>query len=191
MIAALVASGAAPAVEILDATVDKEKGRYHVKGSSLVNASPEFIYATLMDFDNFYKISGGIAESRFVQSDKPGETLGYTRIEACVMFFCRSAEKLERIQGIPYREIRTEVIPEKSDFVVNITRWTLTRQDDATRLTYEAEFEPDFWMPPVISTWAVKRKLISSAENIGMRLEYLSQHNLTLAQIKGDSIEEQ
>ena len=115
-------------VEIVDARVEKKGDRYHVFGSSLVQASPEFIYATLMDFDNFHKIAGGIKETRFVQSESPDEILGYTRIESCVLFFCRGADKLERIEAVPYSEIRTEAIPEKSDFIVNNSRWTMERR---------------------------------------------------------------
>jgi len=174
----------AAAVEILDASVDKKDGVYYVIGTSLIQASPEFVYATLMDFDNFHKISNGIVETHFVASEVPGEVLGYTRIEACVLFFCRSAEKLERIEVTPNTEIRTEILPEHSDFVINNARWKLVGQGDVTRLTYEAEFQPDFWMPPLISTWAIKRKLVGSAESLGLRIEYLARNGLTLAQIE-------
>lgn len=184
------AAPAAHAVEILDAQVEKRGDRYHVFGSSLIQASPEFIYATLMDFDNFHKLAGGIKETRFVESEMPGEILGYTRIESCVLFFCRGADKLERIEAVPYSEIRAAAIPEESDFIINNSRWVLTRQGDATLLNYEAEFEPDFWLPPLISSWAIKRKLVASAESMGMRIEYLAQHGLTLGQIKDPDEEE-
>ena len=89
--AALASTGIA-AIEILDATVDENDGVYHAVGSSLITASPEFVYATLMDFDNFHKLSGGLKETRFVASEVPGERLAYTLIEACVLFFCRQAD---------------------------------------------------------------------------------------------------
>ncbi|MGI9342202.1 MAG: SRPBCC family protein [Gammaproteobacteria bacterium] len=187
---ALLASAGATAVEILDAVVTKKDGRYHVHGVSRIDASPEFIFATLMDFDNFHKISGGIGETRFVPSDVPGELLGYTRIEACVLFFCRKAEKVERIEGVPNTEIRTEIIPERSDFRFYESRWTIEPTDDGTIVTHDAEFEPDFWMPPLISTWAIKRKLVKSAEGIGLNLEYLQANGLTLAMIREEPAKE-
>lgn len=177
------------AVEIIDATVEKDGDRYHVYGSSLIQASPEFVYDTLMDFDNFHKIAGGIKETRFVDGEHPDEIYGYTLIESCVLFYCRKAEKLEKIDATPHSEIRTRVIPDKSDFVINDSRWTISRQGDATLLKYESEFEPDFWLPPLISAWAIKRKLVNSAETIGMRIEYLAQQGLTLAQIRDPNTE--
>lgn len=188
---ALLASAGAAAVEILDSVVTKKDGRYRVHGVSLIDASPEFIYATLMDFDNFHKISGGVTETRFVPSEVPGEILGYTRIEACVLFFCRKAEKVERIEGVPHAEIRTEILPERSDFRFYESRWTITPTSDGTKVTHDAEFEPDFWMPPLVSTWAIKRKLVKTAEGIGLNLEYLEQNGLTLALIREEPEEEE
>ena len=179
----MLVAQATNSVEVLEATVDKEDGVYHVFGESIVEAPPDFIYATLIDYDNFYKISSGIPETRFVESDDPDEVLAYTRVEACVMFFCRSAERLERIESTPYEEIDTTALPEQSDFDVYESNWKLARHERGTRITYEAEFKPDFWMPPLISNWAIKRKLVESAENIGIRIEYLQDNGLELSQI--------
>lgn len=171
------------ATEVLHATVDKEDGVYHVVGESIVEAPPEFIYATLIDFDNFHKISSSIPETRFVDSDVPGEVLGYTRVEACVLFFCRSAERLEKIESTPSTDIRTTAIPDSSDFEIYASHWKLTPHNRGTLITYEAQFKPDFWMPPLISNWAIKRKLVDSAYGIGTRIEYLKRHGLTLSQV--------
>jgi hypothetical protein len=174
----------AAAVEILDATVEKRDGVYYVVGTSIVQASPEFIFTTLMDMDHFYKITGGIKDTHFVPSDQPDELLAYTLIESCVLFFCRSAEKVDRMETDPYTEIRTFAIPERSDFTQHTARWILEPADDGTHLTYKAEFKPDFWMPPLISEWAIKRKLLETGEQIGIRIEYLAQRGLTLAQVQ-------
>jgi hypothetical protein len=43
--------------------------------------------------------------------------------------------------------------------------------------------EPDFWMPPLISKWAIRYKLRKSAELIGMRIEYLEENGIALESI--------
>lgn len=152
-------------------------------GESIIEASPEFIYNTLMDYDNFHRIAGGIAETRYLESDDPDQLIGYTRIDSCVLFFCKSVEKVEQIHATAFSEIKTEVIPEQSDFVYNHSRWTLIEGEKGTYVTYEAEMEPDFWMPPLITKWAIRYKLRKSAELMGMRIEYLEKNGLTLDQI--------
>lgn len=183
--AALLILVCAPAlcVEILSVEVDKSGKRYHMLGESIIQAPPEFIYTTLMDYDNFHRLAGGIAETRYLQSDDPDELLGYTRIDSCVLFFCKSVEKVERIEATEFSEISTEAIPEQSDFVFNESRWLMEESESGTLVTYEAEIEPDFWMPPLITKWAIHYKLRKSAELIGLRIEYLLENDIALEDI--------
>ena len=170
-------------VEVLNVQVNADGKRYHLLGESIIQATPEFIFDTLMDYDNFYHLAGGIAETRFIESENSGELLGYTRIDSCVLFFCKSVEKVETIHATAFSEISTEVIPERSDFVFNKSRWLIEYSDEGTRVTYEAELQPDFWMPPLITKWAIKYKLRKSAELIGLRIEYLENNGIALKDI--------
>ena len=169
--------------EVIKVTVDVEDGLYRVYGQSRIEATPEFIYATLIDYDNFHKLAGGIAESKFLPSDESGNMLADTRFESCVLIFCKSIEKVERIDGNPPVSIDVEAIPKLSDFVFNESRWTIEHSGETTLLTFEAEFDPDFWVPPIIGTWAIRRKLLNTAELIGMRIEWMQEQGLTLAQV--------
>jgi hypothetical protein len=173
----------ANSVEVLSVHVESEGKRYHMLGESVIKATPEFIFNTLMDYDNFHRLASGIAETRFLESENPGELLGYTRIDSCVLFFCKSVEKVETIHATAFREIATEAIPERSDFVFNKSRWLLEGSDDGTHVIYEAEIEPDFWMPPLITKWAIKYKLRKSAKLIGLRIEYLQENGMSLGDI--------
>ena len=171
-------------VELIKVTVDVEKGRYHVFGQSRIDASPEFIFTTLMDYDNFHKLAGGIAESKFLPPDESGNSLAYTRLESCVLFFCKTIEKVERIDASPYDSIDVQADPKLSDFTFNESHWRIEKSGDTTLLTYEAEFDPDFWIPPLIGPWAVRRKLIQTAELIGSRIEWMQANGLTLSQLQ-------
>ena len=173
----------ANSVEVLSVHVESEGKRYRMLGESVIQAPPEFIFNTLMDYDNFHRLASGIAETRFLESDNPDELLGYTRIDSCLLFFCKSVEKVETIHATEFREIATEAIPEQSDFIFNRSRWLLESRDEGTLVTYEAEMEPDFWMPPLITKWAIRHKLRKSAELIGMRIEYLLEKGIALEDV--------
>ncbi len=174
----------AVAIEVLEVTVDVNDGRYHVFGQSRVEATPEFIYATLIDYDNFHKLAGGIATTKFLPPDESGELLAYTRFESCVLVFCKTIEKVERIDGHPSSAIHVKAIAERSDFVFNESHWLIEGDGETTLLTFKAEFEPDFWIPPLIGPWAVRRKLVRTAELIGMRIEWMQAQGLTLTQVR-------
>jgi len=171
-------------VELIEVTVDIEGGRYRVFGQSRIDAPPEFVYATLIDYDNFHKLAVGIAETKFLPPDESGNLLAYTRFESCVLVFCKTIEKFEHIEGTPSDSIHVQAIPKLSDFTFNESSWRIEHVGDETLLTYEAEFEPDFWIPPLIGPWAVRRKLIQTAELIGTRIEWMQARGLTLAQVR-------
>ena len=179
----LFACASASGVEVTKVTVEKQGKRYQLLGESIIQAPPEFIFNTLMDYDNFHRLASGIAETRFLEPQGPDALLAYTRIESCVLFYCKSVEKVETVHATAFREIATEAIPERSDFVFNKSRWLLEDGDNGTRVTYQAEIEPDFWMPPLISKWAIKRKLQRSAELIGLRIEYMKENGIRLEDV--------
>jgi len=171
-------------LEVIKITVDINDGRYHVFGQSRIAATAEFIYTTLIDYDNFHKLAGGIAETKYLPPDESGDLLAYSRFESCVLIFCKSIEKVEHIVGHPNDSIHVQAIAERSDFIFNESHWRIEADGDTTLLTFEAEFEPDFWIPPLIGPWAVRRKLVRTAELIGTRIEWMQAHGLTLAQVR-------
>ena len=169
----LLITPAAMATEILAVDVQVDGDVYRLHGESIINAPADFIFDILTDYDNFHRISRGIAETRFLEPGEDGTLFGYTRIDSCVWFFCRQFEKVEQIRTIAPTQITTEVIPDQSDFNINKTQWSLTSVEGGTLVKYDAEMDPDFWIPPLIGPWALKNKLQSSAEQIGVRIEYL------------------
>jgi hypothetical protein len=172
----------AAATEILAVEVDIDGNIYRMHGESIIHAPADFIFDILTDYDNFHRISSGIADSHFLDPAEDGVTMGYTRIDSCVWFYCRKFEKVERIWTTTPTEIVAEIVPEKSDFKVSNTRWTLEDTENGTLVMYDAELDPDFWVPPVVGPWAFKKKLEESAETIGWRIEYLFQSGKSLSE---------
>lgn len=168
-------SAPATGTEVLTVTVEIERGTFYIHGESIIQVPPDFVFDILMDYENFHRISSGIAETRFLEPTEDGVLLGYTRIDSCIWFFCKQVEKVERIHSIASTEIFTEAIPEQSDFKVNNTHWTFKPVEGGTLATYDVTMDPDFWIPPVIGRWALKKKLRSSAEQLGLRIEYIYQ----------------
>ena len=183
-IAIAISSLSAPAIatEVLTVEVEIDGDIYRLHGESIIHAPAEFIFDILIDYDNFHRIASGIAESRYLEPAEDGVLIGYTRIDSCVWFYCRKFEKVERIWTTAPSEIVTEIIAEQSDFNINNTRWTLKDTENGTLLIYDAEMDPDFWVPPVIGPWAFKKKLRNSAESIGWRIEYLYESGQSLSE---------
>lgn len=178
LIAVSVARPAAPAsMDHLDVTRERARNRYMLMAETFMDASARSIYAVLLDYDDdaFERISSVYKESGYLPADADGTPLVYTRVEGCLLFFCRSMRRVERLEvDAPYF-IRTTALPERSDFRHSRSEWILEPVDGGTKVTYRLEIEPDFGLPPFIGPWFLKRFLARGGIDAVEQIERLAQ----------------
>jgi hypothetical protein len=56
-----------------------------------------------------------------------------------------------------------------------MAEWTFTAEGSGTRVTYEMEMEPNFWLPPFVGPWFLKRTLLRGAPAAIDQIELLAQ----------------
>jgi hypothetical protein len=166
----------------LPATLDKidvkrDHGRFQVVADTHLDAPPAAIYAVLTDFDHdrYNQISDIYKESTYLPPDTDGTPLVYTRVEGCLLLFCRSMRRVERLEVVKPSFIRATALPERSDFKYSQAEWTLEPEGNGTRVLYRMEMEPAFWLPPFVGPWFLKRTLLQGAPNAVERIEELAQ----------------
>jgi hypothetical protein len=178
----LIALGACYVSATLAATlrtvdVSRRQGRYRVVADTHLAASPEAIYKVLLDFDGdrYQRISEIYKESSYLPPDSDGTPLVYTRVEGCLLRFCRSMRRVERLEVVTPQFIRSRAIPERSDFKYSMAEWTFAAEGTGTRVTYQMEMEPSFWLPPFVGPWFLKRTLLRGAPAAIDQIELLAQ----------------
>jgi hypothetical protein len=137
----------------------------------LIAAPVPLVFAALTDYDNFAALSNRYTESRFVEPAADGTTRIYTRLEGCVWFFCRSVARYARLETTPPTRIVATVEPEVSDVTYGLEVWELSAVDGQTRVLYSHDMDPDFWVPPVLGVWAIRRSLANDADRAARRIE--------------------
>ena len=157
--------------------VTREQGRYHLIADTYLDAAPAAISQVLLDFDNdrYSQISEIYKESTYLAPDSDGTPLVYTRVEGCLMLFCRSMRRVERLEIVTPSLIRSTALPERSDFKYSSSEWTLEPEAGGTRVTYRMEMEPDFWLPPFVGPWFLRRTLMQGGVSAVERIEELAQ----------------
>ncbi|MDX2476974.1 MAG: hypothetical protein QNL05_06380 [Gammaproteobacteria bacterium] len=170
------------AAEMLHMELWEEDNQYHLRSASIINAPAELIIHTLLDYNNFYRLSGGIKETRYLDPDPDGVPVALTVVESCVLFFCRQVKKTERVLLPSANEIVLEADPARSDFKFMHSRWLVKRQGSSTILSYDMDMQADFWIPPLIGSWAIKRKLFNSAMTMAHRMEMMAVSGTPLNQ---------
>ncbi len=157
--------------------VSRNRDRYRVVADTHLDASPAAIYKVLLDFDEdrYQRISEIYKESSYLPPDPDGTPLVYTRVEGCLLGFCRSMRRVERLEVVTPEFIRSRAVPERSDFRYSMAEWTFAAEGNGTRVTYEMEMEPNFWLPPFVGPWFLKRTLLRGAPAAIEQIEELAQ----------------
>jgi hypothetical protein len=174
---ALTAGTLAAAATIDGLDVDRERGRYLLAAEARLAATPESIYAVLMDYDDnaYSRISRAYKESRYLEPAADGTPVVYTRMEGCALWHCMSLERTERVETDAPRWIKSTTLPEASNFKYSTSEWVLERDGDDTKMTYKLEMEPDFFVPPVVGPWYLKRTLSQGGLRAVTRIERLAR----------------
>ena len=179
-VAALVALGAgalAAAATIDGFDVTKKKGIYFFEANVHLDATRESIYAVITDFDDnaYSRISRSYKESRYLEPAEDGTPIVYTRMEGCMKRRCISFARTERLETDAPRWIKSTALPELSDFKHAMSEFVLEPDGDGTMMIYRLEVEPDFWVPPLIGPWVLKRSVSKGALRAVARIEGLAR----------------
>ncbi len=160
--------------ELRDVTVDLRNDRYRLTSETYLDVSRESLYAILSDFEQFEKFTSAIVESRNTEPDERGRPGFYSRMQGCVLLFCKSFIRAGYVLLSPIAEIVAISNPDESDFKFSREHWQLIPDGDGTIMIYDFELEPAFWVPPVIGPFVIQRALRSGAERAVNRIEALA-----------------
>lgn len=169
-LAALPARGA----DLLDVSVEKEGERYTMASRTYFEAPPEAVFEVLSDYDRFERISSIFEDVRFIAPASDGTPRAFTLMKGCVLFFCKTIERIEELHFTPHSRIVAEVEPEHSDFAYGRTEWRFIPSGSGTEVHYRMEMEPGFWVPPLIGPYIMKRSFRSDAVEALNRIEALA-----------------
>jgi hypothetical protein len=162
------------AAELTDIEVGHEDGRYRLESTTIFDATQAQLYVVLTDYDQFEKFSSSFVEAENREADEQGRPQFYTRMEGCVLLFCKSYLRVGYLELKPEYDIIAIVDPEQSNFKYSRERWQLIPEGERTKLVYEFEMEPAFWVPPLVGPYVIKKALRSGGKNAVNRIEALA-----------------
>lgn len=166
---ALLAASSALAVDKDDVRVETEDRAYHVRMAFNVPASVEQIKAVLTDFAHPLRLSSAVI-AREVLGQKDGVVRVRTEFRDCVLFFCKTMMLVHDV-SVSATEVRADVVAEGSDFRNGFLRWSINSISGGdSHVVFEAVMEPDFFVPPLIGGFLVRKALgrqaLATAENL-------------------------
>ena len=173
-LAALCWSGfilAGPALDAL-ARVSIKGQTYRLHSEVIVALSPRQVRAVLTQYTRLPLVNPGISAVHALAPAAGGIPRMRVEASACVLMFCRTYRWVQAVQELADGSIRAVIEPQDSDFQYGVTHYRFIPHGDCTRLEFDAELEPDFWLPPLLGPWLIERKLITEALETARGVEY-------------------
>lgn len=116
---------------------------------AVLDAPVESVEAVLSDYTRYRRLDPRIKRVQSLGRQADGTQLVRTRIDACAAVFCRTVERVERVEHRTGLLLAT-VVPGRSDMRHGVATTRFQSLGSATLVVYRAEFEPDFWVPGFI-----------------------------------------
>jgi len=160
--------------EDIQVEVVKKKGNaYHFNMQFIAHASVDKVHAIITDYNNLTQLNPLIKKSRVLPHDVAGVTRVELVTEGCMFFFCKKIIRVEDAQIKDDLSIETQFVPELSDFKSGQTRWTFTSVEQHTLVNYQASMIPDFWLPPFMGPYMLKKQLRSQLHYTAKKINSL------------------
>jgi len=175
LLAGILIAGTANAADLRSINVEHHKGRYSVLSEVWFDAPVAQVFEVFRQWDLSTQFSSVIAESRDIAADEDGRPGYYVRNRGCLLFFCKSFVRQGYVELKLNEELRAVANPAISDFRLSKETWTFVAEDGGTVVTYELLIEPDFWVPPGIGPYLIKRKFRSNGGDAIDRIEAIAQ----------------
>lgn len=175
LLCALGTAAWADSVDQLD--VGRVDGRYSINLQARLDADLADSYAVFSDFRNLPKINDAVESVEPLPSPAPGVARWRTRVRVCVSFFCTHLKQVQDVRDSHTAEryqLDAVVIPELSNLRYGKAHWQLERCGAQTCLRFDAELEPDFWVPPLLGPWLIKRTMRREANATTAGIEALA-----------------
>ena len=169
LLLALIVVSRAMALDIDDIHITKQGRAYQVQMTFSVAASVNQVVALLTDYGFPNRLNPEVTK-REVISRLRGITRVRTEIRSCVFFFCRDVALTQDVTVVA-DTVQADIVPDESDFRSGYFRWLVSRSDNGgSHIAFEAVIEPDFFIPPLIGGFFVRKRLrqeiLATAKNL-------------------------
>ena len=170
------ANPSASAGGLRDISVKVEGKRYFLHADSWVRLSSQEVKRALADFVNLPRLNGSLKHVKILERLANGGTRMEAQSEFCLLAVCQQFTWVQDVIFMSNGDMAMTIVPNRGDFRAGKGRWRMHEDSGGTRLTFDIELTPNFWLPSVFGPWLMKRQL--SADTIATieGLEKLAGH---------------
>ena len=173
------------AAEPVKIAVNQQYGVYHVSLETILDAPADAVHNILTDYVHIYRLNPSITESEILPAPDASVVRVRTRINDCILIFCRNIVRVEDIRELGPGQLYAQIVPQLSNIKSGAAIWQIQPEGNATRLNYDLTVEPGFFIPPLIGTYFIKNKLREQILTSLANIERIVQVRQTKASVAG------
>jgi uncharacterized protein YqgV (UPF0045/DUF77 family) len=169
LLLALVGVSRVMALDIDDVHITKQGSVYQIQMTFSVDTSVNQVIALLTDYGFPNRLNPEVTKREVISRQK-GITRVRTEIRSCVFFFCKDVALTQDVTVVA-NTIQADIVPDESDFRSGYLRWSVSSNDSGgSDIAFKAVIEPDFFIPPLIGGFFVRkslrREILETAKNL-------------------------
>jgi len=129
----------------------------------------------LTDYAHMYRLDPAIIDSEILPSPDAGVVRVRIRIADCIAFFCMKIDRVEDVRELQHGGLQVTTIPTLGSFKSGHAEWKILGMEERTQVIYQAQMEPDFFIPPLIGSYLVTQKLRQSILSSLVKIECIAR----------------
>jgi hypothetical protein len=172
----------AHAGQVLDVRVTREGMGFQIGMHLAIDAAPPAVFRALQDYAAMMRYNPDLRAARVEPTGVPGRVRLFTAVHTCVLVFCKTMHQAEVMTAIATANggvLEAQFLP-RGDFKAGRGRWTVRPCSTARAMSCMdvwIELVPAFWVPPVIGSWVIRRKMVEEARYTSAGLELMARHS--------------
>jgi hypothetical protein len=168
---------AAQSAQVLNTLVVQQQGRFIMHSETLVQAPVSEVRTLLTEYENLPRVNRDLKRVEVLERlGDGGVRMGVTS-DYCILRICLNFVWVQDVHILPDGDIVMAIVPNGGDFRQGSGRWRLLSDTGGTRLVFDVDLVPNFWIPPVFGPWLMKRKLAHEAFETAQGLERMATSN--------------
>jgi len=149
--------------------VSQEKGVYHMHINMTVNADTDSVKKVITDYENLTLTNPYLKESELINKSEDERTTVSMLTKICIFLICYNIRHVQIFHPVNNGVLYSRIIPRLSDFKSGWLRWEIKEKDSnrispVTQIIFDTEITPDFFIPPVIGPYQMKKKMFEIAK---------------------------
>lgn len=150
---------AAQGAEVANTSVIREDGRFIMHAESIIRAPVATVRKTLTDYEHLPRLNPALKRVEVLERYPGGGVRMAVVSEFCILEICLDFAWVQAVRPRPNGDIAVSIEPNGGDFREGKGRWRLFPEDGGTRLVFDVDLTPNFWVPPALGPWLMRRKL--------------------------------